>query len=133
MIHQALFDHLSAASGVTALASSIYPTSAPLGISAPFIVFTLDEDGRTQLLDGTECAYRQARFSIDAYAKTLDSAIAIADALESALTGYSGVMGTTSPSVNVDHVRLERRGPHLYEGDTELHRVPLEFLIGYEV
>lgn len=132
MIHQAVYEHLSADVDIAALTSNIYPTLAPLGISPPFIVFRLDEDAREYLFSG-EGAYRKALFAIDVYAKTINSTINIADAVESALTGYTGVMGSTSPQVTVDHVRLERRGPHLHEADTDLFRVPLEFLIGYEV
>lgn len=131
MINVALYEHLGANAGITALTDKIYPTVRPLRIDPPFIVYTQDEDTRLTLADGTESAYRQAIFSIDCYATTLASAIAIADAVESALKGHIGSMGTSAP-VDVDHVRVERRGPNLFEGDTELHRVPLEFLIGYE-
>lgn len=133
MITEAIYDALNGASAITSLASDIYPTVRPLNAGPPFIIFTLDSDNRDRLLSGSEGTYRQALVSIDCYAATLASAIAIADAVESTLTDYSGILGTTSPAVDVNHVRLERRGPHLHESDTELHRVPLEFLIGYEV
>lgn len=132
MISEALYDHLQADSGVTTLCSNIYPTSRPLRVDPPFIIYTLDDDRRDQLLSG-EGTYRQAIMSIDCYSSTLVEAVNIADAVETSLTGYQGIMGTTTPNVDVNHVRLERRGPHLRENDTDLHRVPLEFLIGYEV
>lgn len=133
MITEAIFDHLSADAGITALCNQIFPTMRPLRAGPPFIVFTLEDDARDRLLAGSEGTYRQALIEIDCYASTLANAIAIADAVESALTDFAGIMGTTSPAVDVNHARLERRGPHLHETDTELHRVPLEFLIGYEV
>lgn len=132
MISEALFDHLSSVSAVTTLCPNIYPTSRPLRVGPPFIIYILDDDRRDRLLDGNEGSYRQALMSIDCYASTLAAAIAIADAVENALTPFRGLLGTTTPAIEVNHVRLERRGPHLHESDTELHRVPLEFLIGYE-
>ena len=133
MIFEAVRDQLVADAGVAALCSSVFPTMRPLHIDPPFIIVTLDSDNRDRLLDGTQGTYRQAIISLDVYDTTLAAAIAIADAVESALIDYSGVMGTTSPQVDVNHARLERRGPHLFETDTSLHRVPLEILIGYEV
>lgn len=133
MIHLALFDLLKADVGISAVCSEVHETVRPLNAGPPVIVFILDDDRRLRLLDGTEGVYREALVSIDCYAATMLLAIQIADAVESALTDYSGVMGATSPQTVVSHVRLERRGPHLFEPDTELRRVPLEFLIGYEV
>lgn len=133
MITEALYDLLTTNAGITAVCSNVYPTMRPLRIDPPFIVFTMDSDERDRLLSGSEGTYRMASVTIDCYDTSLNDAISIADAVESALTDFSGIMGTTSPEVDVNHVRLEQRGPHQFETDTEYHRVPLEFLIGYEV
>lgn len=134
MILEAVQSQLLATSALTSLCPNLVPTVRPLRVGPPFVVLTLDDDRRERMLDGSEGPYRQAVLSADCYATRLADAIAIADAVESALIDYSGgALGTTSPQVLVDHLRLERRGPHLFESDTDLHRVPLEFLIGYEV
>lgn len=133
MISEAVYSHLSTSSAVTDLCSEIHPDVRPLRAGPPFIVYTLDFDQRERLMDGSEASYRKAVIGIDVYATKLADAIDVANAVESVLTDYRGVLGSTSPSVDVDHVRLERRGPHIFESDTSLYRVPLEFLIGHEI
>ena len=132
MIGEAVRDHVLADSGVSALCDQMYPHVIPQTGTYPAMVFAVESDDRTRLLEGTEAAYRRAFVSIDCYAKRLTDAQAIADAVESALTDFRGTLGTTAPSIDCDHVRLDRRGPELFENETELHRVPLVFVIGYE-
>lgn len=131
MIHQAVYEHLSADSSVTALCSAIYAVARPLDTGAPFMVLTLEDDRRERLVDGSQGGYRHAIFSVDCYDTQLADVIAIADAVESSLVDYRGLLGSTSPQVTADHIRVERRGPHIHESDTRLHRVPLEFFMGY--
>lgn len=132
MIIEAVYSHLKADATLMALCSSLYPQLRPLRVDQPFMLYSLDSDERMRMLDGTENLYRRAIITVDVYAKSLVTAEAIADAVESSLIDFTGTLGTTSPAVTVDHSRLERRGPYIFETDTEYHHIPLEFLIGYE-
>lgn len=134
MIGEAVRDQLVATTAVTDVVSTrIYPTIIPQRGEYPACTYNLDFDERVRLMNGTEGDYRRATVEVNCYATRLSVAHDIADAVESALIDFRGTLGTTSPvSIDCDHIRLERRGPEIFEAETELHRVPLQFLIGYE-
>jgi hypothetical protein len=133
MIEQAFYEHVSADAGISALISNrIYPFNIPHGVDADAVTYNLAGSDRTRTMGG-ESTYIRAIFDVDCWSNTYAGAIAIADAIEAALVDYRGQLGSTSPPVDADHIRLERRGPDQFEPDTELHRVVLQFLVGYEV
>lgn len=131
MIVEALYDHLTADGALSALVNGVFPHVIPEDQQPPAVTFRQGSDERDQQLDG-QGAYRKAIFDIDCWSLRYDDALKIADAVEASLIDYRGILGTTSPSIDADHIRLERRGPDLLETDTEFYRVPLQILIGYE-
>lgn len=131
-IAEAVYDHLKADAGISAITTSIYPLFLPQEVEVPAIVYQFISEEIDSHLDGQAGNYRKAIVQIDCYATTYEQALDLAHAVESALVDYRGTMGTTSPSIDVDHVRLEIRGQDLYEDDTSRFRVTQDFLIGYQ-
>lgn len=130
MIVEAFYSHLKASATVRAACKWIYPHVIPANREAPAITYRLDEDQRERLFAG-EGDYRQAMFTVDCYSLSYQDAHGIGNAVESALIDYRGALGSTSPTVDADHIRLLRR-LDIFEADTKLHRVSLQFLVGYE-
>lgn len=133
MIQEALVSHLRADATLSALVNGIWPSVIPQGENAPGIVYTVEDEIRDRRLDGTEGPYFIAIIECNCYAPVYADAIAIANALQSALIDYRGQLGSTVPVVTADHIRLDRRLPDEYEGDTDYRRISLQFLIGYQV
>lgn len=130
MITEALRSHLLNDAGVSALVTQLYPLSIPQGAVSPAIVYTGDSDERAQLLDGTTSSLKTSLVDLDVYTKRYEDSHSIADAVEAALAGHTGVMGALSPEKVVDHIRMERRFD-IYEQDTEFYRVSMQFFIAY--
>lgn len=131
MLPDALSSHLEADAGVRKVCPRIFPQKKAVWQQSPAIVYSIDNDGPVKLLTG-HSNYREASVSIDAYAERYRDAHAIADAIESALLDFSGIMGTSTPAVDVDHIRYEIDRFDKFEADTELHAVSMQFFIGYE-
>ena len=129
MISAALFNHLDTNAGINAVCKSVFPHRIPDGAGVPALVYRMDFDERDNLLNG-EGALRQALYAVDCYADKYADAHTIATAVEAAMIGFRGTFGATSPSIDVDHVRLERK-IDLFETDTGYYRVSLQFLIAY--
>jgi hypothetical protein len=126
MIAPSLVAFLKADAGVAGYAlESIFPDVCPQGVVYPAITYSLDEDGRDQLLDEIG-GLKQALVSIDCYDPEHERAHLVAEAVETALAGYRGAFGT----VTADHVRLERKFG-LFETDAKLYRVSQQFLVAY--
>lgn len=131
MLAEALYDHLTAASGVSGITTRIYPQIVPQNVTPPMVIYQFISEEVSLKFEG-QSGYRQAVVQFDCYSSRYLEAVQLASAVESALVNFRGIMGTTSPAVDVDHVRLETRSSDLFETDTELHRVSMDFLIGYE-
>jgi hypothetical protein len=124
-IKSSLYTFLISKTAITTLVSGVYPQTLPQQASAPAIVYSLDDEEMQQLLDGTS-PLLEARVTIDCYSPSYAGADAIAAAVKTALIGHRGTFG----SKVVDHLRKERE-LDLFEADTRLHRVNLQFLIAY--
>lgn len=133
MIQEAIVSHLNADAGVSALINGIWPQVIPQGEDAPAIVYTIEDEIRDRLLNGSEGPYYIAIVEFNCYAPSYATAIAIADAVQSALIDYTGQLGVTAPIVTADHIRLDRRLPDEYEDDTNYRRISFQLLIGYQV
>jgi len=131
VIVEAFYSHLKVNAGIKALCKRIFPDLIPQGQDTPAIVYSFNDDERQQHLSGLQGNYRMARFAVDCYDLNKGRAHTLADAVESALIGFRGTLGSTTPAIDADHIRLERRFD-LYETDTKLHRTALEFTVGYE-
>ena len=107
-------------------ATGVWPTLLPQQHAGfPAITYTLDEDTPSRLLDGVG-TMSQARVSIDVWARSYAVAHTIADAVSVGMASVRGSYG----ALFLDQVRKERE-VDLYESDTELFRVSLQFTIGY--
>ena len=132
MIEQAFYEHLTNDAGIAALVSDrIFPETIPANQEPPAITYGFDFSYRSHTMGG-QGQYRRDLLVVNCWSLRMSEAIAIANAVEAALVDYRGQLGSSSPAVEADHIRVERRGPYLFEADTELYRVPLQFLIGYE-
>lgn len=132
MIEEAFYSHLANDAGIAAVVSDrIHARNIPLQGTTPAITWRPDGDRRIQTLSG-QAPYKMRYFVVDCWSKSMSTVTQLADAVESALIDYRGQLGSTSPAVIADHIRLERRLPTMFERETELFRVPLQFLIGYE-
>lgn len=129
MIVESFRSHLFAAAGVAAITESIYPKHLPQHVQKPAITYGVSGDDDEQLLDGIS-SLKIALFDVDCWDLSFITAHELADAVEAALVGHTGVLGTFSPAASVDHIRKERRFD-LFESDTKLYRVSLQFLVAY--
>ena len=109
-----------------ALTESVYPQVLPQNPTVPAVTYNLDDDEESTLLDGTTEGLKQTLFTVDCWAATYAAAHTLADAVKTALVGSTGTFGT----VTADHLRKERE-IDLFEADTRLHRVSLQFLLAY--
>jgi len=134
MIQAALQSQLVGTQDVAALIESrVYPHKLPQGVAFPAITYSLDQDSLTPLLDGSVSSLREALALVDCWAKTYIEAVVVADTVVETLLGVvaaGGEMGDTDPVQIVDSVRQERRF-ELFEDDTLLYRVSLQFAIAY--
>lgn len=100
-VMRALYDHLVADSGVTALVSTrVYRNVAPAKTPFPRVTLTLVSKAPNQLLQGAVSGYVISNAQIDSWGVTPDSATAVAEAVRLALQGFIGSMGTQSLRVH---------------------------------
>jgi hypothetical protein len=130
VILQAFYSHLSADAGVSALTSSIYPLTISQNASFPAITFEMDGNDDSQLLTGVS-SLSEVLIEVNTWDLSHIVSHQLADAVEAALVSYVGDFGALSPSITAHHIRKERRF-ELYESDTKLFRVSMQFLIAYE-
>lgn len=129
MITEAFYAHLKADSGVMAIAKSISPHIIPAGSEPPAITYSVDEDGAETVFDGPS-SLSICRMSVDCWSKEYLQCHELSSAVESALINYAGDLGSQTPAITADHIRLERKFD-LFESPTELYRVSLQFYIAY--
>jgi len=129
MFVESFHSHLAADSGVDALVSAIYPHWIPQNAAFPSISYRLQSDERQQLFDDVS-SLKTALFDVDCWALSYLTAHEIADAVEASLAGHTGAFGTLSPRDQVDQIRMERK-LELFENDTKLYRVSLQFFVAY--
>lgn len=130
-IERTLVEHLNGVGALTTLVGSkIYAGTIPQGTELPAITFIPVGGGPTHSLNGTSgYEMRRYRFSIYEDKTQVDSMIQIADALQTALDGYRGSMGTTYVT-DVQRIMLNSVRD-FFEPDSEAHQRVLEFDIDY--
>ena len=130
MIIEALYSRLKAYADLTAITTGIFPQFIPEGEDAPAVVYALARDEPAPMLDGPSDD-RTALFNIDCYSLQYAQAHTMADAVEAALAGFRGTLGTSTPAISADNIRLERK-LDLFETATKLNRVSMQFSIFYQ-
>ncbi len=130
MIADAFYALLNTAPGVKAIADRIYPYTAPMNAREPLAIYRHEGEDRTLLLNG-QGGWREARMTVDCYAARIDKAEELVEAVQDAVIDVRGNIGGDT-SIYVSHARLEQRGATVFETDTELYRVPVQFLMGYK-
>ena len=118
---KSIFSRLTADATVAALVSTrVYPLIQPQPVVSPSIVYQVIVDIPLNTLDGSAVGdLYQTRLQTDSYGKTYIEAQGLADAV-------NAVFGSVT-SQHFTSVRLTRRD--LYEPDTKLHRVSMDFSI----
>src|SRR5574340_121579 len=112
MIQETVF---SALSGL--VAGRVYPSVAPDGAVAPFIVYQrVGSSPENTLADGQPV--QQTRMQIDAYATTYAAAQTLAQQIEAAMTA--------APVSGIQIMDMDG-----YEADVKLHRVTQDYSIWY--
>lgn len=119
MISETIYSILSTASGITTLTSAIFPVVIPQKASAPAITYQRDGTRFLRTFDG-HVQLAEASFQIDCWAYSVATAETLAAAVKTALIDYS-----TAP---INQVWLTNE-LNLFEPETELHRVLLQFTI----
>lgn len=130
-IEEALAEHLLSISAVTTIfGSKIYPGTIPQGTVLPCLNYTAAGGGRVVALEGvTGLERRQYRFNIWTDKSDIDTLVNGAEAVQTALNGFRGTMGTTY-AVNVQRIMLNDIRD-FFEPDSETHQRVLEFDIDY--
>jgi len=99
-MHAALYSILSGAAGVTELVSTrIYLARAPQGAALPYVWFEDRSTTYIRALSGDQ-AYRRSLVDVNCIAASATEAIAVADAVTSAINDARGTYAST-PIVNV--------------------------------
>ena len=117
---QAVHELLAATSGVTdVVGTRIYPVIAPQKAQPPFIVVTQVSEDPLETFDaGGEATLRSSRVQVDCYMRENDEAHELAAAAEDALV-------TAEEANGLRAWKLDSRD--LFEDDTRLHRVSMDF------
>lgn len=128
-IFQSAVDFLGDVSALTSIVGSrifgLFIPHPEAAAASGAVTLSLTDDLPTQLLDGVGSA-STAVLEVDCWAGSLVTAESIATAVKNALVGYVGTFGDHQVT-NVAKVRES----HLYEDDTGLNRVSLQFEILY--
>lgn len=126
-IEEALFAHLTANAGVTALVSTrVYPVQMPQNPTLPAIVYNRISGERVQHMQGSS-GLASPRIQFDCFAKTYAVAKAVAEALRLAIEGFSGTMGgVNGPDVNSCLLQSDSDG---YEDDLEVYWVSVDYIV----
>jgi len=125
LIEQGLMTYLLAQTGITSyVGERIYFVRAEQDVITPYIVITKISGVREHSHDGSsELAH--PRFQITVFSTTYSSCKTIASAIQTALQGYTGTMGS---EVTVQAVFYENE-TDLYESDTDLFSVITDYII----
>lgn len=131
-IRPGLFAFLAADSVIGALVTSggisrIYPVRLPQGVLLTSIVYTRISGQGDYTMSGAS-GYTRPRYQIDAWAKTTDAAVALANAIKDALDGFSGAIGTGANAIEVQGVFCADQRED-YDDTVQMYRVSRDYFI----
>lgn len=125
-VEAAIYTQLSGYAGLTALVGTrIYPRLLPQSSSKPAVVYSRVSSERFSAFS-TDSGVVKARMQCDVYAATYDAALAVREQVRGALQRYS----VDSPLKVFDTYILNEID--LYDSETELHHLVLDFEINYQ-
>lgn len=112
----------------------IYPLVAKQGERRPQVVYSRTGGIGEHTLEGP-IALAETRFQFDAWAKDIDTATALADAIKHKLDGYSGTVtfGDDSPmdGVKFHGIFYDGREIESYDGEAKMYRVGRSYRVLY--
>jgi len=117
VITETVYTILTASSPIVSI--RVFPSVVPQGQTFPAITYSRDSTRFLQTFDGHNSLV-ESSFQIDCYAYTVAEAETLAASVKSTMLGYA-----TSP---VNQIRIDN-WLSLFEPETELHRVLLQFTI----
>lgn len=122
-IETELYTYLSTYAGLTALVSTrIYPLVAPQKIQEPYCTFQKISSSR-QYSHGGYSGLQRPRMQVTCYAPTYEAAKAISVQVIAAVEAWPG-------AANIQATFVENE-TDLYNPDTELYQVPVDFFCYY--
>lgn len=124
---RAILTGASAVAGLTG--SRIYPLVCPQGTDLPAAVIQ-GVSGRRDYHMAGETDLRERRVQVDAYGRTYAASNALADAIASALSGFSGTQGGTE----FQGIFLEQERDFFdpaKEETSRVHRRSMDFMVKY--
>ena len=125
-IEATLYTRLTTHAGLSALVVlRVYPNHLPQDVAYPAISYRRVTTQRPSNF-GADAGIVRARFQIDVWASSYDSASAVREQVRSALQRWTNTSGT----VVQDTLFLDDQ--ELYEDDIDVHHFPLDFEIIYE-
>jgi hypothetical protein len=130
LIEQAIKKELMDASGVTDLISTrLYYVRAPQDVTKPYVVFFKVSGPREYSHDGAS-ELANPRFQFSCFATTYYEAKQIVTAIRTVLEGFDGMMGGDG-GVSVGGCFCVNE-TDIYEDDTDLFHVAVDYLIWHE-
>ncbi len=124
MIGPVIYSILSNAQAVATICSNrIYPRTAAQSAALPYVVYNQISRVPNANKDRSK-QVETYRMQVDCYAATYDQATALADAVNDALSFYSGTVGTTK----VDIIVFENEND-VYDQETDVQRKSQDFMI----
>ena len=127
IIEEALFSHLSAFAGLTALVGTrIYPMLLPQQATLPAVTFMKVSNPYIRTFGSTIGA--QPRFQFSCWATTYLGAKAVADQIKAALDFYAGTMGGGV----VVRAGLVENELDDYDPETKRYHVPVDVILWHE-
>jgi hypothetical protein len=103
----------------------ISANAASQDVKTPYLVYQRISSPRGYTHDGPDGSV-EARFQFSFCSEILAGAIAAAEELRLVLSGFKGTLGTHE----VGHAFIDNE-VDLYDPDTEIHQVIVDYLIGY--
>lgn len=125
-MRQALRSYLLTQTAITNIVSTrIRPTYLPQNPTLPSLTYQQISGDSNQALDGRS-AVRRGRVQIDAWAKTYDEAVSLAEAVSTALDGVR----VTSDGVELTD-SWQASQIDMYEDGIEAHRISTDYEISF--
>ncbi len=128
-IENGFYLELTETSAVTALVGiRIYYVKAPQDAVAPYVVIQEISNTHDSFHSGAN-PLQHCRMQISIFDTTYKSCKAIADAIQTGMDGFSGVMGTGGPPVGGCFHDMDNDLP--YDDDTGLYGIAVDYIIHY--